>query len=120
MSKLMIKKLETFTLIILKRGRHENIPSGASRDYELGKAIDEWVYFEFFDFSSKNDHLLRDYYDCSFKLEGNDTILEINIHEEDEYGETVYGDDEDPVFESHTVTLEEIELTIDSIDLNKD
>ncbi|MDC1227080.1 hypothetical protein N8013_05455 [Algibacter sp.] len=95
---------------------HENISAGSPKDNELGDAIKEWVHNEYFDFMRCNDELLREYYECSFKLDGNDILLEINIHEEDEYGETVYDDDEDPVFDSYTVTIEEIELSIRAIE----
>ena len=88
---------------------YENIPTGSPENYELGESLEEWIHFDFFDYIRKNDELLREFYDCEFKLEGNDILLEIKFYEEDEFSEIVYDDNEEPIIEKYIVTLEEIE-----------
>jgi len=94
-----------------KEERYEHIPMGSPENYELGKALEEWIHFDFFQYTREDDYILREFYDCEFKLEGNDILLEIKFYEEDEFGEIVYDENEEPIIEKYTVTLEEILLS---------
>ena len=53
-------------------------------EIELADNLMDWVHEFFFQFVSENDNLISDFYDCSFRLEKENIILEISIQNEEE------------------------------------
>jgi len=88
--------------------RYENIPHGNLFELELANALNDWVHFDFFEFVCENDHLLRDFHDCSFRLEKEKIMLEISIKEEDDMGEEMEFEGE-KIYESFEYYLTDIE-----------
>ena len=68
--------------------RHENIPQGNLFELELADTLKDWVHDDFFHFVCENDHLLGDIYNCSFRLEKENIILDIFIQKKED--ETIY------------------------------
>ena len=64
--------------------RYENIPQGNLLEIELADNLMDWVHEFFFQFVCENDNLISDFYDCSFRLEEENIILEISIQNEEE------------------------------------